>query len=98
MFCEGDGQHKKAALKTAKPPAVRSQRLCLRPSYGPFQRRQLGRRTMRLLRPILPLKKGDARSDRKDYRSPFLRLRELHAGEKQAPTGVCRGLVSPTGS
>jgi len=93
MFCEGDGQHKKAALKTAKPPAVRSQRLCLRPPYGPFQRRQLGRRTMRLLRPILPLKKGDARSDRKDYRSHdgFFATSRVARWGKAGPDGSVSG-------
>ena len=41
------GQHKKVGIQTAKPPAVRGQRLCLRPPYARavFLARQRGRRT-----------------------------------------------------
>jgi hypothetical protein len=38
IFCEVMGSTKKLSLETAKPSAVRSQRLCLRPPYVPFSR------------------------------------------------------------
>lgn len=64
-FLQSNGQHKNAASKTAKPPAQPAALPSSPLTCRILGRHPLGRRTMQLLRPILPLKKADARPDRK---------------------------------
>jgi hypothetical protein len=98
-FSRSDGRHKKAEFRDSKaaggtqPAALPSS-----PHTGHFlQRHQLGRRTMQLLRPILRLKKGDARPDRKRIsvaRRLFCDFAQSHfrLWKREAPMGV-RGQV-----
>ena len=75
------------ALLIAKPPAIRSQRLCLRPPSRRFLGRpSLGRQVLRVR--TFRSKKADAGPDWKDYRSQdgFFAAFGTRCGKGRAPT------------
>src|SRR6516165_3841165 len=101
MFCEGDGQHKKACFKDSKaaggtqPAALPSspiRAVSTAPvgssDHAAFASNPSAQERGRPVRPErLPV-----------GRRLFCDFESCTLGKRQAPTGVCRGLVSPTGS